>query len=122
MMCWPLDRLDGWESLPVFSFGVPPAKLGGGWSPPTPAARLMTPTGRACVGRSYFLPARARERARDDWNSEFNFDCAVGCWFVLGGLTGWVPVRRARGSGVSAGRLRCNDGRRRVGHAKQGTM
>jgi hypothetical protein len=45
----------------------------------------MTPTGCASVGRRYFLPARARERARYGWNTNSNDDSTLvtaSCWAV----------------------------------------
>ena len=74
----------------------------------------MTPTGRASVGRSYFLPARARERARDDWNSKFNCNCALDRRLMLGDLACHLPFRRASGHRISASHAGRTDGRRRV--------
>jgi hypothetical protein len=47
----------------------------------------MTPTGRASVGRSYLLPARARERVRYGWDTHFNDDRALGYGIVLGHIS-----------------------------------
>ncbi len=52
----------------------------------------MTPTGRASVGRSYFLPARARETVRYGWDTHFNDDRALGYGIVLGRISHCLPM------------------------------
>jgi hypothetical protein len=44
------------------------------------------------AGRSYFLPARVRERARHDWNTQFNDDRTLGYGIMLGRVSRRLPM------------------------------
>ena len=68
--------------LTASDFGVASIAMLMGMESPIPAERLMTPTGRASVGRSY-SSARARERVHYGWDTHFNDDRALGDGIVL---------------------------------------